>query len=126
MISKYSQEERQKCLALCLEDRSDAIRKGTLVHMNFGLIASIAKKYKFSEEYKDDVFGEGVLGLYSAIESYDPARGMFSTYATFKIRDRIVKYLAGTQRHAKGGSFAKVWGKTSSNIPYIKSLSDRV
>lgn len=42
----------------------------------------------------DDLISQGLLGLIDAVDHYDPARGVrFSTYATIRIRSRILDSL---------------------------------
>lgn len=126
MIKKYSNIQRAEALKLLLSDRANLNLKSNFVNMNFGLITLVMKSYKFNCEHNDDVFNEGVFGLYSAIDSYDQTKGKFSTYATFKIRDRIVKYLSRNEKFLKGGTFAEVWGRLSLSRSNMKSLNDRV
>ncbi|MDO8650448.1 MAG: sigma-70 family RNA polymerase sigma factor [Candidatus Berkelbacteria bacterium] len=62
-------------------------RKKLFEH-NIGLVASIAKK--FGPRSREDLIGEGILGLERALEHYDPRTGYrFSTYATFWIMREI-------------------------------------
>ena len=57
-----------------------------------GLIESVARRFTHSGEPLDDLVQEGYLGLLSALDSYDPSKGVkFSTYATH--------FVAGAMRH---------------------------
>jgi len=67
--------------------------KENLIINNRKLVSSIAKRYKSFGEF-DDIFQEGVIGLITAAEKFEPDRGyQFSTYATFWIRAEIIKAL---------------------------------
>jgi RNA polymerase sigma-B factor len=57
-----------------------------------GLVESIARRFTGSGEPLEDLSQEGFLGLLSALDNYDPAKGVkFSTYATH--------FVAGAMRH---------------------------
>ncbi len=57
-----------------------------------GLIYIIARRYQAYGEL-DDLQQEGFLGLYAAVDHYDPERGSFGTCAALWIRQTIVRYL---------------------------------
>lgn len=85
-----------------------AIRKGgaegnkareTLIKSNLRLVISIAKKYVGQGVLFMDLVQEGCLGLLKAVEKYDYRRGFkFSTYATWWIRQAIIRSIANTSR----------------------------
>ena len=55
------------------------------------VIKSIASR--FPENHRDDIAQEGVLGLYSAVESFDSERGVpFEAYAVLCIKRRMYTY----------------------------------
>ena len=56
-----------------------------------GLVISIVKQHhkpKHKIEF-DDLVAEGNVGLYRAIQTYDPNKGVFSTYAFYWIRKYV-------------------------------------
>ena len=55
-----------------------------------GLIKDISNSANVSESEKDDIYQEGLIGLYKAAVTFDPQRGAsFSTYATLCIKHNI-------------------------------------
>lgn len=64
-----------------------------LWEQNRGMIGKIAYKYKGYGDL-DDLKQQGFLGLYDAVEGYEPDRGIpFINYATFWIRQSIQRYV---------------------------------
>lgn len=82
------------------EENELVSRKGTsqwpqakeqLVLHNLRLVASIARKYDWMDEYSfDDIVSHGVIGLMEAIDRFDPQVGTkLATYATYWILQEI-------------------------------------
>lgn len=69
-----------------------AVRNGGLVHY------VVHKFFKNRPEYQDrkeDLVQEGQLGLFEAIQNFDPERGFkFSTYATWWVKQSCSNYLS--------------------------------
>jgi len=76
--------------------------KQELIVLNLRLVLSIAYKYQNRGTSVSDLVQEGVFALSRAAEKYDPARGYrFSTYATWWVRQRIVKHAVRPDRLSK-------------------------
>ena len=64
-----------------------------LWEQNRGMIGKIACKYKGYEDL-EDLKQQGFLGLYDAVEGYNPDQGTsFITYAKFWIQQSIQRYI---------------------------------
>ena len=94
---KMTPTERRRILADGLKARN------TLAVANLRLVVSIAKNYAGRSKNRDlsllDLVQEGAEGLYRAVDKFEPDRGFkFSTYATWWIKQAIVRGLADKSR----------------------------
>ena len=81
------------------EDEEATEAAYTLIQHNTRLVISIAKKYMFKGVPFLDLIQEGNLGLMKAVAKYDPKyENRFSTYATWWIRQTILRALADQGR----------------------------
>lgn len=88
----FAPEERSR-LMLAVTNGEAARRQ--LAQANYRLVVSIAKKYVGQGVPLLDLIQEGNLGLLQAVERFDHRRGCrFSTYATWWIRQAVVRALA--------------------------------
>lgn len=86
--------EEEKKLAILAKKWDEQARK-KLIEGNLRLVISIAKKFIWSKIPFLDLIQEWNVWLIKAIEKFDPDKGFkFSTYATWWIRQHIVKAIA--------------------------------
>ena len=80
--------------------RSEKLKaKQELVQANLRLVLSIAKKYTGHGVLYMDLVQEGALGLIKAAEKFDYRKGYkFSTYATWWIKQTIIRAISNTSR----------------------------
>lgn len=90
--------EEELALSKRVLDGDDAARQ-TLIEANLRLVVRIAKKYMTRDVSLLDLIQEGNLGLIKAASKYDfRKRVRFSTYASWWIKQAIVRALSNKRR----------------------------
>jgi RNA polymerase primary sigma factor len=107
-VSRYYFRDIRKLAMLPAEEQSALAEKAAagdlqarekLISSNLGLVISIAKKYLGCGLPLSDLIQEGNLGLIKAVGKFRPEMGnRFSTYATWWIRQAIIRSLANHAR----------------------------
>ena len=109
-IKVYLQEISKRPLLLFEEEQElahkiaqgDSYAKKIFIESNLRLVVSIAKKYTGNNISFLDLIQEGNIGLMTAVDKYDVNRGIkFSTYATYWIKQAIIKVIAEKGRNIK-------------------------
>lgn len=70
-----------------------------LMGFNYRFVLSVARRFLWSGLPLEDLFNEGVVGLKTAVEKFDPCKGFrFNTYATWWVRQAITRHVRTTSR----------------------------
>ncbi|MBR2068215.1 MAG: sigma-70 family RNA polymerase sigma factor [Candidatus Gastranaerophilales bacterium] len=81
------------------DEKQSVIAKKKLIQANLRLVVSIAKKYTGQGVLFMDLVQEGSLGLIKAAGRFDYKKGFkFSTYATWWIKQTIIRAIANNSR----------------------------
>ena len=76
------------------KDRGHVRSRARLIESYQPLVFKVAMHLRLREAVVMDMIQEGTVGLIEAVERYDPDRGVrFSTFATYRIRGRILNAL---------------------------------
>ena len=72
----------------------DRAARDRMINANIPLVVSIARQYGSAHLETEDLIQEGMIGLCTAVERFDPEKGFrFSTYATYWIKQRVLRSL---------------------------------
>jgi len=96
-IPRLSPEEEQALACRVLA--GDAGAEQRMIEANLRLVFAIARRYRNRGLPLPDLIAEGSLGLLRAVRKFRPDKGTrFSTYATWWIRQAVVRALANQAR----------------------------
>lgn len=73
--------------------KGDMEARDTVIVHNLRLVMKIACKYSHPRLTRVELCQEGTLGLFAAINTYDYAKGAFTTHAVYWIRQKIERYI---------------------------------
>ena len=97
LLTKAEEAELFKKIVSNAPDKKHA--KDTVIKHNLRLVISIAKKYVNKGLHFLDLIQEGNIGLIETVDKFDYTKGFkFSTYATWWIRQKIIRALANKSR----------------------------
>jgi RNA polymerase primary sigma factor len=72
--------------------RGNTAARDRMISANIPLVMATVRQYGTCYLETEDVIQEGMIGLCTAVDRFDPSRGLrFSTYATYWIRQRILR-----------------------------------
>lgn len=99
-IGKNSLIKAEEEIELGRQIRSgDKVALSKLITSNLRLVVSIAKRYRNQGLDMEDLVQEGNVGLIHAARKFDPTKGArFSTYATWWIRQAVMRAIANKAR----------------------------
>lgn len=96
---KLLKSQEEKVLGRQIKEEKSEIAKRKLVQANLRLVVSIAKRYAGQGVLFMDLVQEGSIGLIRAAEKFDYRKNFkFSTYATWWIKQSIIRAIANHSR----------------------------
>ena len=100
LLTPEQEKETGKILKECDPDSEEYKKaKDLMISSNLRLVVSMAKQYTNRGLSFQDLVQEGNLGLIRAVEKFDYEKGFrFSTYATWWIRQSLVRAVADQSR----------------------------
>ncbi|MBO8126409.1 MAG: SigB/SigF/SigG family RNA polymerase sigma factor [Firmicutes bacterium] len=120
---------------ICRAQSGDTEAREAAVRANLRLVMSVAKRFLSFDYELDDLFQIGCLGLFKAIDRFDPERGLkFSTYAvpliigeirSFIRDDGPVKVSRGLkERYLKLNSLRQRYQAENGEEPTLEKLAE--
>ena len=107
------------------------------VQKHLGLVIRVAQKYKDLGVDLDDLVQEGLIGVMVALKNYNPEKGLFSTYATLWIAQKIRRYVENNSRNVRlpvwagraryqAARYAERSRKLTGRIPDLDEIVDNI
>lgn len=99
------------------------------VKANTRLVVSVAKSFLNDKIEIDELISEGLSGLIRVVEKFDYGRGFrFSTYATWAIRNRMLRLREQTQRYSNrfySGADEQTFERPSDVDPQVQAAEQQ-
>ena len=96
---KLLKSEEERNLGKLIKEEKNEVAKRKLIQANLRLVVSIAKRYIGQGVLFMDLVQEGSIGLIRAAEKFDYSKNFkFSTYATWWIKQSIIRAIANHSR----------------------------
>ena len=130
-----SESQEHASLGLTRKDgEEDAVKEEALVIEYTRLVRACARPYYLAGGDSEDLIQEGMLGLLSAVRTYDPAKGVkFSTYAEFCVKRCIFSAIrsASCYKHTPLNSYISLESpqldeKNTQSAYYLRDPEDFV
>lgn len=128
-IGKYDLLSGVKEIELVRAARvGDQNARKQLIQSNLRLVVSVARRYRSRGLTLSDLIQEGNLGLMRAVEKFDPELGYrFSTYATWWIRQAIVRAIFDKSRTIRlPGHMNELLSRVRKEVKRVSDNSGRL
>ncbi len=124
---KLLKSDEERNLGKLIKEDKDEIAKRKLIQANLRLVVSIAKRYIGQGVLFMDLVQEGSIGLIRAAEKFDYSKNFkFSTYATWWIKQSIIRAIANHSRTIRiPVHMADKIRKYKSALSYLSNKLDR-
>jgi RNA polymerase sporulation-specific sigma factor len=120
VLLSHAQEGR---LWRAYKSRGDTRSRARIIEAYQPLVFKVAMHLRLRETVVMDMIQEGTVGLIEAVERFDPGRGVrFSTFATFRIRGRILNAL----RRERPAISVEGSGRAEADDSLLERLADPV
>jgi RNA polymerase sporulation-specific sigma factor len=120
VLLSHAQEGR---LWRAYKSRGNARSRARIIEAYQPLVFKVAMHLRLRETVVMDMIQEGTVGLIEAVERFDPGRGVrFSTFATFRIRGRILNAL----RRERPAISVEGSGRAEADDSLLERLADPV
>lgn len=95
-----------------------------LIRSYLPLVFKLVKLFHLPSPLQMELVQEGTIGLIEAVENFDPARGVhFSVYARFRIRGRMLNFLAAAQS-GESISLDQPLGAAEEQLTWAETVAD--
>lgn len=126
-ISRYPNLsiEKQKELGQRYRENGNLEARKLLINCNLRLVVSVANHYKSTAKHLQllDLIQEGNLGLIRAVESYNPEKGAFTTYAIPWIKQKITRELANKDAEIRKPVYIRE--ATAKYLRFVKNYEQK-